>query len=333
MQWDKGFSSMYILRTVNQTTWADEDEFNLIEGSIDSDFDSELYASASIKLNEMIEGEKIVRVYLCASQDGAFIKTPLFTGIATSPERRIDGPTNTYTLECYSLLKFAKDVIVPIGYYVPANSGAEFVKGLLSVGNCKVVIDGQYQRVSEAIVAEDGDSYLSLALKVLKAINCRIRITGDGVIHICDKAVEPIITFGVNQNDVLETSVTDTYDLYSCPNCFMAVSDDGIAVAKDENPESKLSIKARGREVWVRESGVNLTNAESIAQYAIRRLKEEQDLNRIISYTRRFFDGIVSGDAIRLNYPEHELVGDFRIKSQKLTLGYGCSINEEVFSV
>ena len=81
---------------------------------------------------------------------------------------------------------------------------------------------------------------------------------------------------------------------------------------------------------WLEDTDVNLNVDENIAQYAIRRLREEQQHARTLSYNRRFFDGITAGDIITINYPGYDLTGDYRIRTQSITLGYGCRTAEEV---
>lgn len=132
----------------------------------------------------------------------------------------------------------------------------------------------------------------------------------------------------------MECDVTDTFNWYDTPNCFMAIHDDyGAAIARDDSPDSYLSTVSRGREVWKSETGVELSSGENIAAYAVRKLKELQNPARTIQYSRRFFEDVLLGDVVFLNYPRHNLTGKFRITSQSLSLEHGCRTKEEVESV
>lgn len=332
MDWSKGFSAKYILKTVNPDTWADKEEFDFSDGSIDYDSSADLRASASVTLPGKIDdGETWIRIYLQATQGGDGATVPIFTGLTTTPERQLDGAKETYKVDCYSTLKPCEDVILPRGYYVPAGSGAAKIKELLSVSPALVEVVGDSPGITDSIVAEDGETRLSMALQILDAINWQIQILGDGTIRIQPKDMDPVLTMSADENDIIETSVTDTNDWYDIPNCYMAISDDyGAAVARDDSG-SPLSTVTRGREVWQCGSGVDLSG-ETIAEYAARKLKELQASARSLEYTRRFFTGVHVGDRVAISYPGYDLVGVFRISSQSLELSQGCKVKEKVAS-
>ena len=166
--------------------------------------------------------------------------------------------------------------------------------------------------------------------KVLTAINWRMRILGNGTIQILPKASENIRTFDPLNADVVEPELSITRDWYQCPNVFRAVSGDTYAVARDDKDDSPLSIVNRGREVWAEENNVSLNTGESIAEYAVRRLKELQLIETTASYTRRYDLDVLVGDRVRLNYPKQGLNGSYEITEQKIALGYGCTTEEEV---
>lgn len=335
MDWSKGFSARYILTTVNSKTWTDEQEFEFVEGRIDRDNSSDLRESASITMTEEITDKECwIRIYLQAQQGGNGVKTPLFTGLTAFPERKLDGIRTTYSIDCYSILKPADDILLPRGYYVPAGSGAKQIKKLFDCIPAPVFIEGTSPITTESIVAEDGETRLSIALSLLNAIGWRIRISGDGSVTICAEDNGSKLSAGINENDILECDVTDAFDWYDTPNCFMAIHDDyGAAVARDDSPNSFLSTINRGREVWKSEIGVDLPGGESIATYAVKKLKELQKPARTIKYSRRFFENIFLGDVVSLNYPQHNLTGKFRITSQTLSLTHGCRVEEEVESI
>lgn len=333
MDWNRGFSAKYVLANVNPETWHDTSETEFMSGSIDRDSTSSLVESAEVKVDED-PGEHWIRIYLMAHQTGGAAKVALFTGLTGSPERSLDGNRVTYSVDCYSVLKPADDVLVARGYYAPGGSGARLVRELLSVSPAPVVIVGQSPGITSSIVAEDGETRLSMANKILDSIGWVIRISGDGTVAIMAETPESTRTFGKDENDVLETNITDSYDWYSCPNAFRAVSEEyGIGIARDDSPKSVLSTVSRGREVWMEETGVTPSGSESMAEYALRRLREEQEPARTVKYTRRFFPDILPHDIVTLNYARQDLVGMFRVKSQSIELGYGCRTTEEAVKI
>ena len=335
MEWNKGYTARYIMTLVNPDTWTDYSEHEFTSGSISKSTDTTLVESASLSMTELVgDGENYIRVYLEASQTGDSARVPLFTGLTSTPERKLNGNLDTYSVTCYSVLKPVQDIILPRGYYAPIGSGANLVKELLSATPAPVEIEGTSPITTESIVASDGDNRLEMISNILTAINWQMVIKGDGTIVLREYPTEPEIRFGANQNDCIEVSVTDTQDWFSCPNVLMCISEnDGAATVRDDDPDSELSTVSRGREIWQCETGVTLSNSETIAAYTQRRLKELQEPSRTLSYTRRYFPNLVPGDVVTLNYPGQRLDGNFRITSQSITLGYACKTQEEVTQI
>ena len=181
-----------------------------------------------------------------------------------------------------------------------------------------------------SIIAEDGESNLSMADRILDAIGWRIRIDGDGTIRVMPPAREPAVRFDPLVNDVIESKIKVSADWYSCPNVFMAVAGDVTGIARDDDPDSPLSVQNRGREVWKRES-CTLSADESVAEYAQRRLRESQRVRQTVSYTRRYIPDVMPGDIVGLNYPEQGLTGNYGAQSQSITLGYGARTAEQIY--
>lgn len=332
MIWSKGYTSAYYATLVDAKTWRDTKRLELTAGKISRSAD-ELMESADIDITENI-GEQWIRIWLEAEQGG--IETvPLFTGLASTPKRNIDGFRETYNADCYSVLKPIDDILTERGFYVPAevpapNAAARLLrKGIAPVE----VADATLPTLAEAIIAEDGETCLTMARRVLDAINWRIRIDGRGVIKIEPDTDVIALKIGSNNDDIMELSITDEQDWFSCPNVLRAISGDLTAIARDDDPESKLSTVSRGREIWAEEGSVTLSDTESLADYAVRRLRELQSPARKITYTRRYHPDVTVGSILHINYPEINLDGDFCVTSQSIELTYGCATNEEAVEV
>ena len=80
------------------------------------------------------------------------------------------------------------------------------------------------------------------------------------------------------------------------------------------------------------ESSVNLYSNETIDQYAARRLREEQMIEKTVEYTRRYVPDIIPGDLIGLHYPAQGLDGTFMVCSQSIDLSHEAPTSEEVIS-
>lgn len=331
MIWSDGFTATYYVKIIDPKAWREVSRLEITGGTIDRST-AELLESADITTTELPEGGEVwMRIWLDASRGGV-IHVPLFTGLTSAPSRSIDGRRESFQIECYSVLKPIDDILTERGYYIPAEVPApQAAARLLRTGIAPVEVEDAETMpcLTEAIIAEDGETNLTLAEKVLEAVNWRIRIDGYGTIHVEPKTDRAATMFDVNNNDVIELQVTDENDWYSCPNVLRAISGDLTAVARDDDPASPLSTVSRGREIWVEESSVSLSKNESLAAYAYRRLRELQSPARTVSYARRFDPDVRVGDVVRINHPEIGIDGSFRITSQSLELTYGCRTTEE----
>ena len=330
MNWEKGFTASYYVYLIDAKTWRETELLQITDGSI-SRTDSGLRDSADITCVRYNDRERYIRIYLDVQQNGASEHVPIFTGLTSAPSRDIDGVLETNSVECYSVLKPAEDVLLQRGYYVPAEAdGGIIIQDLLSVTPAPVEVIGEAPALQTSVIAEDGENHLTMVDKVLTAINWRMRILGNGTIQILPQAEETLRTFDPLNADVLEPTLTITRDWYNCPNVLRAVSNDLVAVVRDDSEDSPLSTVNRGREVWKEETNVALNSGESIAEYAMRRLSELQLVETTASYTRRYDPDVLVSDRVRLNYPRQGLNGVYEITSQKITLGYGCTTDEEV---
>lgn len=332
MIWSEGYTSAYYATLVDAKTWRDTKRLEITAGKISRSAD-ELMESADIDITENI-GEQWIRIWLEAEQGG--IETvPLFTGLISTPKRNIDGLRESYNAECYSVLKPIDDILTERGFYVPAEvSAPNAAARLLKKGIAPVEIaDTILPTLTEAIIAEDGETCLTMARRVLDAISWRIRIDGRGVIRIEPDTDDVALIIGSNNDDIMELSITDEQDWFSCPNVLRAISGDLTTIARDDDPESKLSTVSRGREIWAEESSVTLSNTESLADYAVRRLRELQSPARRVTYTRRYHPDVTVGSILHINYPEISIDGDFCVTSQTIELTHGCVTSEEAVAV
>lgn len=328
MEWSKGYSATYYAARVDPVTWRDVERFEIVGGTVKRDSDA-LRESADIKcIGHQIDVEQWIRVYLDARQSGDASHDALFTGIASTPDldRQMSRPETD--LACYSVLKPVDDVLLPRGWYASAGrTGGDVLKELLSATPAPVIIAEDSPRLTESIIAEDGETRLTMVDRVLEAIDWRLRIDGDGTIEAGPKPMEASVTFDPIENDVLEPGVQITADWYACPNVFMAVADDLTGIARDES-DGPLSINGRGREVWAYESSADLADNESIGQYAMRKLKKLQQVAKQVSYARRYYPNIVPGDLIRLHYADIE--GLYTVQGQSIELSYNARTSEDV---
>ena len=336
MDWSKGFSARYYMTLVDPETWRDIERLNITGGTIKRST-GELRQSADITVKNYEEdNERLIRVWLEATQKGSSSRTALFTGYAESPERDIDGQLVSHNLQCYSVLKSAVDVLLPRGWYAPVGINVIWqVRELLKATKAPVEVTAPSGDLTlrQALVAEQNETNLSMADLLLGSIGWRMTIDGFGRIYLGPKATEPAAVFDARDNDIVEPKLKDNNDWYGCPNVLRVVMDGTYAEARDEDPRSKFSIPNRGREVWAEETSVVLNVRETLSEYAQRRLKELQQVGRKVDYDRRYRPDLNVSDIVLLNYPAQKIVGNFMIQDQSIKLGAGAKVSEEVMQI
>jgi hypothetical protein len=329
MDWRTGFTARYIMTTVDPYTWGDTGEIEVIGGTIDRDAETDLLESASISIREHIT-EQWVRVYLIAKQGNDSVREALFTGLATTPTRSIVGNREENTLDCYSVLKVADDILLPLGYYAAAGvQGGQLVERLLSDLPCTVTVQENSPVLLDNIVAGSADSKLKMARQIVDAMGWQIRITGDGKVFVEPKPSQIAAEFNSQDEDVIEPQLTDDQDLFGIPNVLRVTISDSTATVRNDDPENEYSTVQRGREVWKAESSSSLTDNESLGAYAMRRLKELQAPARTLNYNRRFNPDVVPGSLVNIVYPKQGLDGAYRVQSQSIALSFNTRTEEE----
>lgn len=336
IDWSKGIVARYYATVVNPVTWNDVTELEITDGSIRySDVGERATADISCR-NFDYNNEYWIRLYMTATQDGDSERIPLFTGIASVPNITYKGRKEENKLQCYSALSLADKVYLPLGWYLDYGvNGAAAVKDILSDAvPAPIVIDDFIDEddipiITQRIVAEENETKLTMADKILDAIGWRMLLDGNGMVHISPYASDPVALFDYRFNDIFEMDVSISNNWYDIPNVYRAIGEGISAVAKDEDPNSRFSIQNRGREIWASESGVILANNEKISDYAAYKLKEAQKIYKTLDYTRRFDPNVRVSDLVTINYLEQGISGIFEVRSQTLTIGYGGQVSEQ----
>ncbi len=342
MDWRKGYTAKYYLSFVDINTWRDTDLLDITGGTIKHEL-SGLRDSADINcVNYRRDREELIRVWLDTDQDGltADSHTPLFTGYAVSPGRQIHGYHETETLQCYSVLLPASDIYLPRGWYAPISMSAiTLIKQLLLPTRAEVVQHELKKKnqndgtISRTVIAESGETNLSMIEKLLDIMNWRMWLDGMGRVHIAEYETDPKEYFDSISNDIIEPELSITRDWFDCPNVIRVIMDGQSAEAYDWDSDTPMSINNRGRQVWTEEENVDLNVGETLEAYANRRLKELQRVSETISYQRRYCPDLYPTDVVFLSYPAQDLKGNYMISSQSITLGFNATTSEEVIKV
>lgn len=331
MDWSKGFSASYHMSIVDPDTWRDTSRVEITSGSV-SYVSTGLRASADVSCRDFEIGREYwVRVWLTATQGTETVREALFTGLASSTDVTINSKRKEYPVQCYSVLKPAQDTLLIRGWYAPVQTSADvLLRRLLEVCRAPIIVEATAPALRNAIIAQNGESNLSMVDRILTAINWRLMLDGMGNIHLSPKPTAIAATFDPIENDVIEPEVKLSRDWFDCPNVFRAVQEDQTAVARDDSEDSFLSTVNRGREIWMEEDGCEFNDNETIGEYALRRLKEEQSVALAVEYKRRFDPNVHVGDVVRFMYPGAGLEGRYTVLSQSMELGHGATVDEEV---
>ena len=307
--------------------WTEKNRLDLISGSITNTAEG-LRQSASLEVRDFDKNaEHWLRIYMDARQDQNVTHTPIFTGVASAPKQQQEGPVETNELACYSVLEPA-DTQMTIGDYIPLGMNAgEAIKRLLQQTPAPVVIDDGIPALDNYIVAEDNETNITMTEKILQAIGWQLIIEGDGTIRVRKTPTEAAAKFGPDY-DVIEQQISRTRDWFKIPNVLIATSGDAVAVAKDEDPASPLSIPSRGREITKTVREAKTGGNEGLAEYARRTLQEEQQIAEELEYTRRFVPALYVGDIIQMDYDN--LQGFYKITNQTINLTYNGQTSEKV---
>ena len=329
MNWDQGYTARYYGRILDPESWREIDTFEIIDGHITRNSEDLMEAASLTVPSFESDAEKYVRIYLDAAQDANVSHNALFTGLTSSPQQRTESGATEHSLTCYSVLKPAKDIFLAPGWFAPADTPAgEIIQNLLKVIPAPVEDKTRGVMLQDNVIAEQGETNLTMLYKILKATNTRAVIQGDGIVTLEEQPEEEAATFSDRDVDIIEDGIDQTYDWFECPNVFIAIANDLYAVARDEDEDSPLSIQNRGREIQKQETNVQLAANETIAEYAERRLKEEQTIAEVVSYQRRYLPNVTVSDYIRLNTAATR--GLFQVTSQSVELTTAARTSETV---
>lgn len=331
MNWASGFGASFYVTIVDPVTWKDISRIDITGGTVKRT-DSDLMQSADLKcIQYPYVQEQYIRLWLIAHQGQNIGHEALFTGLAVSPTKAFNGNVETNSVACYSVLKPASDILLPRGWYAPVKTdGAKLIKELLECIPAPVKIEGTDVELSQAIIAEDGETHQSMVEKILLAMGWRLRINGMGEVTVCPISSDPVVILDSIDYDIMEPVFSVENDWYECPNVLRCVMDEEVSVARDEDENSLYSIPSRGREIWAQENDCLLNENESLGEYAMRRLKELQQVGTTMEYDRRFDPRIFPSDFIRIKYPSHNIDNIFVVTSQTIELEYGGKTSEEV---
>ena len=333
MDYTNGYKASFYAMLLDPVSWMEIERIEVLSGSI-TNTATGLRQSARLTVRDFDQTqEHWLRVYMVTRQEADVGHVALFTGLAEAPSQDIDAPIVKNDLECYSVLE-PLDTPMVFGDYIPYGENAgKAIKRLLKPTRAPVEIDPDTPIIQDYIVAEENETNLTMIEKILKAVSTdnvgwQMVIDGMGTIRIRPRPTEPALAVFAKGADIIKSDFKKTRSWFKVPNIFKATSGDAVAVARDDDPSSPYSTVSRGRDIVIVERDVTLAEDEGLAEYAKRRLNEEQQVAETAEYTRRYVPNVYVGDIVRANYDT--LQGDYEVTEQDISLTHNGELKEDV---
>lgn len=353
--WTKSMQQSYEYYTVEPTTLADVKRLdNVKRAKFTRELDSETLGSATIDVTNSV-GESYIRCYLKTIQNGVTEKFPLGMVLSQTPSSTFNGKILDVSMDCYTPLIELKEKCPPLGYTI--RKGVRIMDAAYRIigENCRVPVnkveplyeinsDGEKVDVSPKLqhdfVANTDDTWLSFVVDLIANARYELGLGERGDIlfqPMQDLAsLQPVWTYDDDNSSILYPELTVDHDLYGIPNVVEVIYSYGgdckQAVAKNEDPNSLVSIQNRGREITRRITDPSLAGyvtQTQIQEYAEQVLKDLSTIEYRISYTHAYCPVRV-GDCVRLNYTRAGIQGvKAKVISQSISCEPGCPVSEK----
>ena len=340
--WSASMQQTFEYYVVDPGTWKDKQLLdNVISCSINRDSEAETLGSATIDITESV-GECYIRAYLITIQNGVKERYPLGTFLVQTPSSSFDGMIRDVSMDAYTPLLELKEGLPPIGYYIAKKENImetahrvvrEHVRAPVVEATCP-------KKLFYDFVANTDDTWLSFVIDLIANARYELGLGERGDILFLPKqdlaSLQPVWTYDDSNSSILYPELTMDHDLYGIPNVVEVIysygSDCKQAVAKNEDPNSLVSIQNRGREIVHRVTDPSLAGyvtQDQIQDYAERVLKDLSTIEYTISYTHAYCPVRV-GDCVRLNYTRAGIKGvKAKVISQSISCKPGCPVSEK----
>ena len=353
--WTKPMTQSYEYYTVEPTTSADVKRLTTVKtASFSRDSEAETLGSATIDMTDSV-GESYIRGYLKTIQNGVTEKFPIGTVLVQTPSSNFDGKVMNISMDAYTPLIELKENRPPLGYTV--RKGTRIMdaayriireKARAPVNAVEPVFetngDGELVDVSPILyndfVANTDDTWLSFVIDLIANARYELGLDELGRILFVPKqemaSLQPVWEFNDGNSSILLPELTMDHDLYGIPNVVEVVYSYGdsykIAVAKNEDPNSPVSIVNRGREISYRDTQPSLAGyatQEQVQAYAERLLRSLSTIEYTVSYTHGFCP-VRNGDCVRLNYAKAGINNvKAKVISQNIKCTLPCQVSEK----
>lgn len=340
IDWTKAMQHTFEYYVVDPVSWKDSRQIHTVKrSSIDRDFEAETLGSASFDIEENL-GECYIRTYLIASQDGFVEKIALGTHLVQTPSISFDGKAASISMDAYTPLLELKDMLTPIGYYIPKGTNVLDRVYRLTDENVRapVIKTSSPINLNVDFVANTSESYLSFNSEALLNAKYRYDVDEMGQILFAPEqdttSLNPIWTFNDDNSSILYPQITIDRDLYDIPNVVEVIYSDETgnfrSVRANNDPSSPVSVVNRGRRISHRVTNPSLLGGitqQRIDEYAERVLSELSTLEYTVDFSHGYCP-VRIGDCVKLNYTRAGISNvKAKIIKQSISCTPGCPVS------
>lgn len=338
IDWTMGMRQTYEFREVDPGTWRDIRVMGEVTSAeIDTDDTLETKGYAKFEAGEGV-GECYIRTYIVCEQDGETETHCLGTHLAQTLPAEHDGKSKSVNIEAYTPLIELKEKPMPVCYSIPAGANiAEMVESI-AADNCRAPVDScpGGDVLSEPFTAQTDWTCLDYLSKLAAKAGRTLMPSPEGRITQVPMreaaSLAPVFAFDDGNASITLPDIADECDYYGVPNVVEVVwsGPSGCVTARavNDDPESPLSVQARGREIPFRDTSPNLEDPtqEEAQEYAEAMLRKKSHLLHTVKFTHGFVPHVRKGDCVRLDFDRAGVHTLAVVTAQKAKCETGCTI-------
>jgi len=338
MDWGRGYSSVWRVYRVDESTWADGPVVSgITSATVERDcgdtnplMESGTFTADTAPTADFDPG--YYRIVLYPQQGGMAERVDVATLYCQSSRKENDKGRASHDVKGDSVLYPASVRVMVAGSYFPQGAGCmdQAARLLRQCLAAPVYVDSANDPVlAQNVVFDAGVSALDAVHMVLDACNCVMQIHGDGTVHLMNRPTTVGLLLDRANARLLEPNVASDYDLTGVPNRYYARQDKLLEVAVNDDPDSEVSTVARGYPHDEYDGSPVRVNGETLYGYCCRRLEEMSLANDKRTYTRKWWPDIYPHSVVHGSMPSVSLDGDMRVLKQSIDCSYGISVTEE----
>lgn len=339
--WTQSMQQTFEYYIVDPATWKDARQINNVKScSIDRDSEAETLGSATFDVEDALD-ECYIRAYLVVIQNGVTEKYALGTFLVQTPSNKIDGKSQSVSMDAYTPLLELKENPPPLGYSVMKDSNVMEMAYSLTKSNVRapVVKPNCDTTLHYDFVAELQDTWLSYVTDLISNAKYSFDLDEMGRIlfapHQDTASLQPVWTYDDGNSSILYPDLDLNRDMYGIPNVVEVIYSSGggyyYSRVVNDDPNSPISTVNRGREITYRVTDPDLIGdptKNQIDDYAKQLLRDLSTLEYTVSYTHGYCPVRV-GDCVRLNYSRAKLMNvKAKVISQSIECSPGCPVTE-----